>query len=294
MAWIDKHLEPTSAHLIYLILSTFLIIYALFSQFIRNRLHLAEPPLATLVGVAFGPKGADLFNPQSWGWEDNVTQEFARIITGIQVFAVGVELPRRYLKGHWKSVSMMLGPVMTFSWLITALFIFGILRTKLSTALIISACLAPTDPVLAASVLNSSQFADRVPRRLRHLLSAESGCNDGISFPFLYIGIFALRESTAGSAIKEWILSTMLWQCLLGTVTGLCIGLCANRALKVAEKGAYVGAPFFFVFYFLLALFCIGVGSTLGIDDFLVCFGAGTGFAWGKCLCYLLYLESYF
>lgn len=282
MAWIDKHLEPTSDHLLYLILSSFLILYALFSQFIRNRLHLSEPPLATLVGIAFGPKGADVFNPHSWGWEDNVTQEMARIIVGIQVFAVGVELPRKYLKRHWKSVAMMLGPVMTFSWLVTALFIFGLLRTKFSTALIISACLAPTDPVLAASVLNTSQFASRVPNRLKHMLSAESGSNDGISFPFLYVGLFALTQATAGSAIKEWILATILWQCLLGTIIGLFIGVCANRALRVAAKSAYIGTSFFFVFYFLLALFCIGIGSTLGTDDFLVSFGAGTGFAWGE------------
>lgn len=280
MAWIHKHLEPTSAHILYLVLSTFLILYALFSRFIRNRLHLSEPPLATVVGIAFGPKGADVFNPQSWGWEDNITQEAARIIVGVQVFAVGVELPRRYLKRHWKSVAMMLGPVMTFSWLITALFIYGIFRTGFSTALIISACLAPTDPVLAASVLNTSQFADRVPRRLRHMLSAESGCNDGTSFPFLYVGIFALLEETAGFAIKEWILATVLWQCVFGTILGLIIGVCANRALRFAEQSAYVGTSFFFVFYFLLALFCVGVGSTLGTDDFLVSFGAGTGFAW--------------
>ena len=144
MAWIDKHLEPTTAHILYLILSSFLILYALFSQLIRNRLHLSEPPLATLVGIAFGPKGADILNPQSWGWEDNITQEAARIIVGVQVFAVGIELPRKYLRRHWKSVAMMLGPVMTFSWLITALFVFGIFGTNFSTALIISACLAPT------------------------------------------------------------------------------------------------------------------------------------------------------
>ena len=280
MAWIDKQLEPTPAHLLYLILSIFLILYTLFSQFIRNRLHLAEPPLATLVGIAFGPRGADLINPRSWGWGDNVTQEASRVIVGVQVFAVGVELPRKYFKRHWKSVAMMLGPVMTFSWLVTALLIFGVLGIKFSTALVISACLAPTDPVLAASVLNASQFSSRVPQRLRHMLSAESGSNDGISFPFLYIGLYALIAPTAGSAIKAWIVNTILWQCLFGTVLGLVIGVCANRGLRFAYGGAYIATSFLFVFHFLLAILCVGIGSTLGTDDFLVSFGAGTGFAW--------------
>ena len=101
------------------------------------------------------------------------------MIVSLQVFSVGLELPRAYFKRHWKSVGMFLVPVMTVGWLITAGLVMGILKTKWSTALIISACLTPTDPVLAAAVLQGSRFSGRVPRRLRHLLSAESGCNDG-------------------------------------------------------------------------------------------------------------------
>ena len=174
---------------------------------------------------------------------------------------------------------MLLGPVMTFSWLITALFVYLILKTKFSTALIVSACLAPTDPVLAASVLNS-RFSERVPRRIRHMLSAETGCNDGVSFPFLYAGLLAIVESTTGAAIKEWFLGTILWQCLLGTIVGLTLGHFSNRALRVAEAKKYIDPSSFLVFYFLLAILSLGLGSTLGLDDFLLAFGTGTGFAW--------------
>jgi len=79
MARIKPHwdqLEPTAPHLTYLILSSFLISYALFSSFIRNRLHLSEPPLATLVGIAFGPKGIGILDPESWGLGDDIVMEF--------------------------------------------------------------------------------------------------------------------------------------------------------------------------------------------------------------------------
>lgn len=36
----------------------------------------------------------------------------------------------------------------------------------------------------------------------------------------------------------------------------------------------------FLSFYLLLALFSLGLGSTLGVDDFLVAFGAGAGFSY--------------
>ncbi|KAK4695851.1 sodium/hydrogen antiporter, partial [Lecanoromycetidae sp. Uapishka_2] len=214
-AWLSKHLEPTAAHLTYLIISAFLLIYALFSSFIRNRLHLSEPPLATLVGIVFGPQGANFLSPEKWGMEDNITQEATRLIVGLQVFTVGVELPKLWFNRHWKSVGMMLGPVMTFS-----------------------ACLAPTDPVLAASVL------------------AES------------------------AALKEWVLGAVLWQCTLGLSIGLVAGHCFNRALRFAEKYDYIDPASFLVFYFLLAIFAVGIGSTLNVDDFLAAFGAGYGFAW--------------
>ena len=61
-------IEPTTSHLTYLLLSLFLILYALFSELIRNRLHLSEPPLATLAGIIFGPRGLTVLDPVEWGW----------------------------------------------------------------------------------------------------------------------------------------------------------------------------------------------------------------------------------
>ena len=174
---------------------------------------------------------------------------------------------------------MMLGPVMAFSWVVTAAFVKGVLGTEWTTAFVVSACLAPTDPVLAASVLAESTFSRRVPRRVKHMLSAESGCNDGVSFPFLYIGLLVVIEPTMGAAVKEWFLATILWQCTLGSLIGVVIGTCFNKALKFAERNDYIDGASFFVFYFLLALLSVGVGSTLGVDDFLVAFFAGYGFA---------------
>ncbi|KAL9620645.1 MAG: hypothetical protein Q9204_008191 [Flavoplaca sp. TL-2023a] len=178
-SWLSKQLEPTSAHFTYLILSIFLLTYAFFSDFIRNRLHLSEPPLATAVGILFGPRVLGVIDPASWGWSDSITQEATRVVVSFQVFTVGVQLPKAYFSRHWPSVAMMLLPVMTYGWLVTAGFVYAIMKTDWPTALIISACLTPTDPVLAAAVLQGSRFSGRVPRRLRHMLSAESGCNDG-------------------------------------------------------------------------------------------------------------------
>ena len=83
-----KQFEATPPHLAYLILSLFLIIFALFTKFIRNTLHISEPPLAVLVGILLGPAVLGVITPREWGIEDNIMQEVTRVIVGIQCFAV--------------------------------------------------------------------------------------------------------------------------------------------------------------------------------------------------------------
>lgn len=272
-------LESTPAHLSYLLVSAFLIIYALFSVFIRNKLHLSEPPLALLTGIAVGPKGTGWLDTNEWGFEDDVMLEITRVIAGLQVFAIGLELPRRYILRNWSSVLWMLGPVMAFGWVVCAACIYYIFHTDLPTALTIAACLTPTDPVLASSVIGNSRFSSRVPKRIKDLISAESGCNDGISFPFLYVGLQILKTSSSGEAVKDWFLLTVFWQCLLGTVIGAALGLVANRLLRFSDSRKLIGPPSFIVFYLLLAVLSLGIASNLGLDDFLVAFAAGAAFS---------------
>lgn len=273
-------LEPSISHLVYLLLSFFLILYALFAELIRNKLHLSEPPLATLVGILFGPVAVDLFGSAKWTLEDNITQEMARVITGVQVFAVGLDLPPKYVKKHWKGIALLLGPNMVYGWVASAVILKLVLGLGWNTSFIIAATLTPTDPVLSASVLGEAKFSTRVPKRLRQILSAESGCNDGTAFPFLYAALFYATQKNWADWSKMFFLDVILWQCAFGIVVGSVIGLSANKALRFSESRGYTQDATLFVFYFLLAIFSVGVGSTLGLDDFLVAFASGTAFCW--------------
>ncbi|KAF2231146.1 Na(+)/H(+) antiporter 2 [Viridothelium virens] len=274
-----KQIEATGPHLTYLILGAFLLTYATFSLYIRNKLYLSEPPLATLVGIIFGPKCLGSLSPGEWNLGDDTMQEFTRVVLSVQCFTIGVELPKRYWKRHWRSIAMLLGPVMVVGWLVCALFIWALFPVSFPAALTIAACLTPTDPVLAASVLSESPFSSRVPMRLRQMLSAESGSNDGTSFPFLYIGLSILLRATVAASLKKWLLITIFWQCGFGILLGLLIGTTANRILRFSYARHLVANASYLVFYLLLALFCTGVASTLGVDDFLLAFSAGLAFS---------------
>ncbi|KAI4624628.1 hypothetical protein J4E83_004304 [Alternaria metachromatica] len=277
MVW--SQLEPTGPHVTYVTLTFFLILYALFSLMIRNRLHLSEPPLATLFGIIVGPRALNLLRPYEWGFSDEIIQELTRLIVGIQCFVVGLELPAGYLQKKWRALLVLLGPVMTFGWLMCGMLIMFLFDTDFQTALTISACLTPTDPVLAASVLSNSQFSTRVPKRIRDLLSAESGCNDGISFPFLYLGLSLLLKNTAKGFFTKWFLVTILYQCVVGVLLGIALGYIFNGLYRFSHSREWMGRASYLAFYLLLAIFSIGLASVLGVDDFLVAFFAGRGFA---------------
>ncbi|KAF2280664.1 uncharacterized protein EI97DRAFT_428761 [Westerdykella ornata] len=280
MAW--DHLSITKAHLVYIILGGFTSLFMLCSSIIKERLYIGEATVATICGIIFGPHVADLINPLTWGNVDLITLEFSRIVLVVQCFAVGVELPRSYMERHWKSVTLLLIPVMTWGWLITSLFIWGLFSNRLNwlDSLTIAACVTATDPVLASSVVGKGKFAKRVPKHLRDLLSAESGCNDGMAFPFVYLAVYAIRyRPDAGQVTFHWFCYTVLYECLFGAVFGVLVGYAARHAIRYAHEHDLIDRESFLVFYFVLALFCAGAGSILGLDDLLVGFAAGVGFS---------------
>ncbi|KAF2666699.1 hypothetical protein BT63DRAFT_350390, partial [Microthyrium microscopicum] len=280
MAW--EHLDINKPHLVYIILGGFTSIFMLCSSIIKEKLYIGEATVATLCGIIFGPIAANLINPLDWGNTDQITLEFSRIVLVVQCFAVGVELPKAYMERHWKSVTLLLIPVMTFGWLMTSLFIWWMFLGHLNwlDSLCIAACVTATDPVLASSVVGKGKFAKRVPKHLRDLLSAESGCNDGMAFPFIYLSIYLIRyKLAAGPVAFHFIAYTVLYECIFGAVYGVAVGYGARRAIRYAHDHDLVDRESFLVFYFVLALFCAGSGSILGIDDLLVGFACGVGFS---------------
>lgn len=279
MAW--DQLSVDKPHWAYIILGGFTSLFMLCSLFVKEKLYIGEATVATLCGIIFGPYAANLFSPDSWGNVDKITLECSRIVLVVQCFAVGVELPKSYMERHWRSVFLLLVPVMTWGFFATSLFIWWLIPPlSWLESLACAACVTATDPVLASSVVGKGKFAKRVPKHLRDLLSAESGCNDGMAFPFIYIALSIIKYgNNANEVALHWICNTILYECIAGAVYGFLVGYIARHMIKYAEKKNLIDRESFLVFYFVLALFCAGSGSTLGMDDLLIGFAAGVGFS---------------
>lgn len=147
-------------------------------------------------------------------------------------------------------------------------------------ALAVAACITPTDPVLSNTIVRG-RWADRhVPVPMTQLISAESGANDGLGYPFLYLALYLLKylgtqgyQGAAGaggsaghwggarSAMGMWFGETWGYLVLLGAVWGVFVGWLARRCLKVAVALGYTSQE---NLYTLTVVISVGLPNPLG------------------------------
>lgn len=187
-------------------------------------------------------------------------------------------------------------------WFVSAGLIYALIpKLNFLSSLAIAACLTPTDPILAAAVVGGKYADKHVPAHLRHLLAAESGCNDGAAFPFLYISLYLIIDKNTGTAVSDWFV--VLWLCrfsvpsthqpiqytefpgaldevFLGIVFGAIIGFGFRHLMKFCERKELIDRQSYVAQYVSLALLTIGTTTMLGSDDLLAAFSCGTAFAW--------------
>jgi NhaP-type Na+/H+ or K+/H+ antiporter len=279
-------LSPTIPHIAYACLGGFVVLFGMFSLFIREKLYIGEACWAFLFGVIIGPYGAGVFDPRSWanGNEETsnaITLEFTRVVLAIGVFAIGVELPKAYVARHWKSLFFLLGPVMTWGWFVSAGLIYAFIPgLDFLSSLAVGACLTPTDPILAAAVVGGKYADKHVPAHIRRLLSAECGCNDGAAYPFLFIALYLILDSTPGRAVEDWFLYLWLFEIALSIVFGSALGFGFRHLMKFCQRNDLIDRQSYVAQYVSLAFLTIGIMTILGSDDLLASFCCGTVFAW--------------
>ncbi|KAH9268153.1 hypothetical protein BASA84_000347 [Batrachochytrium salamandrivorans] len=271
-----------TAHLTYLLLGAFVGCFGLVSLIVKDRLYMSEAMVATLFGIIIGPVGANVFNPAQHfpGQVNHVTLEVARIVIAIQCLVAGIALPRSFLWKERQSISMLLGPVMIYMWLMTALAIWTMCGLEWQLALIIAGCLTPTDPVLANSIVKGKFAEKHIPYHVRLLLSAESGSNDGFGAPLVFLPVYIWRMSNTGEAIGWWFVNVVIYQVLLSIILGIVIGYLARKALKCAESNGWIDKESILGFFVAIALVTTGSLSLLGVDDVLGCFVVGAILSW--------------
>ncbi|GAA5904888.1 uncharacterized protein JCM6883_004900 [Sporobolomyces salmoneus] len=259
------------------------------SYWLREKLLLSSSLISFAVGIIAGPIALNWISP--WIWVDydedslhNLTFQITRLVIGIQVMFAGIDLPAAYLRRQWRSLFMLLFPVMTVAWFISGGFILLFIPSlTFLEALCIAACVTPTDPILANAIVKGRYAEKHVPKGVRDIISAESGANDGLGYPFLFLAIYLMERPGSGSinaSLQHWVVTTWIYQILLACAIGALIGWIARKTLKEAHRRQLIDHESFLAYGIGLTFLTLGIVGVLGSDDVLACFIAGNSLTW--------------
>jgi sodium/hydrogen antiporter len=192
-----------------------------------RRTPLSLPMVYVAVGIliAWAWPGAPRVDPiQQGGWVERLT-ELAVIVS---LMSAGLKLDRRLGWRRWRSTWRLLAITMPLSILGLALAgAFG-LGLPLAAAVLLGAVLAPTDPVLAASV-QVGPPGEGQEDEARFALTSEAGLNDGLAFPFVNLAVVLAATGMAAGGLLGWFAVDVVWKLTAGVAVGAAVGWSVAR-----------------------------------------------------------------
>ncbi|MCC6830810.1 MAG: cation:proton antiporter [Thermoleophilia bacterium] len=225
---------------------------------------LAAPLLRTL--------GVDWYNPVADAHVGERLTEFALVVA---LFAAGVRLDSPLRGRAWAAPALLLLVVMPVTIGAVAAFGHWVMGLSAGAAVVLAAALAPTDPVLAGDLGVGPPGEEREDEP-SVAITAEAGLNDGLAFPFVFLGLFLV--SGEDGWVGEWIAADVVW----GIAGGIALGGTLGWGLgwlftRMRDRGlvsdaldgwAAIGA----------VLVIYGLTDLVGAYGFLAAFAGGIGF----------------
>jgi NhaP-type Na+/H+ or K+/H+ antiporter len=226
------------------------------------RFFTQRPPAASgllillgMLAFAFVPGLPALPDPRTapHAWE--VVAELTVIVA---LFATGLRIDDLFDRARWAPTIRLLAIAMPLTILAVAVMGHVLAGLTIAGAVLMGAVMAPTDPVLAGDVqVGPPQAGGEHP--VRFALTTEAALNDGLAFPFVYLGLLLAVEGLApGTLLLEWLAVDVVWRIAVGTAMGAAGGWALGQILFVLPRGA------------VLANTASGVVALAGI---LLCYG---------------------
>lgn len=251
---------------------------SLVAGLIKEKVYLPTQPLiAVLVGVAIGPAGFGLLQLANWADPMTILEQAARLTIGFSVMAAALRIPRTYFSDQFKAMGSLLSLGQVMMWLISGLLAYWLLGLPFWVGLLVGAIVTPTDPVIASTIVSGETAKENIPNRIRNLISAESGANDGGAYPLVFLTVLMI-EHPFGRALGEWLTTTLLWEVLFAVLVGLAIGAVTGRIQQWSLENDYIDETPLTTITIALTILVLGAVKLLGSDGILAVFAAGLAF----------------
>lgn len=248
------------------------VVVAALSERMRHY-PVSEPLLGLVAGLLLGPHVLGALDLPSLTETHTQMHEGARVLLAVSVMAVALRYPVHALRGRVGPVILLLLVAMPAMAAVSAGLTWAVLGVTPAVALLVGAAVAPTDPVLASSVVTGDLAERDLPARDRQLLSLESGANDGLALPLVLAAVAVAGSTTGTEALLESV-----WQVVAAVVVGVVAGWVGGRALRYGEQhGAAEHGPVLLLTV-VLALGVLGLSGLIKADGILAVFVAGLTF----------------
>lgn len=156
-----------------------------------------------------------------------LTERLSEFVVIIALMGAGLKLDRRVSWRGWESSWRLVGIAMPLTIVGLAFLGWSILGLGIAASLLLGACLAPTDPVLASDIQVGPPQSGKEDE-VRFALTSEAGLNDGSAFPFVFLAIAMALSSESGEPfIARWLAIDVLWK----IAVGLGIGWLGGKAM---------------------------------------------------------------
>lgn len=251
------------------LVTSVVIVFCLFSVLFQ-RLSLPGPTICLAFGVLVGPFALDLIRLEDFGLPPStLLEQAARITLAMSLAGIALRLPHGYWRRNIRWVAVIIGLGMAAMLLAAAGVLWAGLQVPLLVALLFAAIITPTDPVVTTPIVTGPVAEERIPQRLRHNLSAESGINDGLGHLFVMLMVLLLTSpATAGGDFA----AVLLWEVIGGSVFGMILGFLMGHLFIHVKKRGLMDESSYLVFLVPFSLFLLGSATLLNTEGLLAVF----------------------
>lgn len=222
-----------------------------------------------LFGVVVGPLGLDLLHLDVNAESISI---LAELTLALVLFSDAANSNLRILQESIKIPGQLLGiglPLTILLGLGVGLLLFNDLL--FFEVAIIATMLAPTDAALGKAVVTNKS----VPSKIREGLNVESGLNDGICVPILYLFLALALKQQHHELPGSLALKLVAEEIGIGLLVGLGLTAVAVWLFNYFSKRKWVTETWQQLPVVALALACYSVAYLLGGSGFIACFSGG-------------------
>jgi NhaP-type Na+/H+ or K+/H+ antiporter len=236
---------------------------------------------ASLIYLGLGLGAATVIDVLDVRWIDpfddaKLIEHLAEFALIVALFGTGLKLERALDMQPALSVARLLGIVMPLTIAAVTLFGTAVMGLSLGAAIILGAALAPTDPVLAGDV-GVGPPGEEDLYEANVALTAEAGLNDGLAFPFVFLGAYvATHEGT--SWLGAWLAADVLYGVVVGTVIGVVLGYLIAASIVWLRDSDLLASELDGWMAVGAVLLVYGLAEVAGGYGFLAAFAAGLAF----------------